>query len=260
MIPIICVSRYRGKTMASMTLGKYLADSFTTVQYLEFFLRILIASLIGMFIGYERSKRFKGVGVYTHILVCCAAALIMILSKYGFADLTNSVGETFRGTRGADPSRIAAQAISGISFLCAGVIFKQGSNIKGLTTAAGIWVTLALGLSIGAGMYVVTAAEVFVLVLMKILFKVFKLGYNAYYTYQMNFTVSDDKAFNELLESQVKKWGTYRLSSRSYTWNPDGTVTFEVTVHGKNEITFSEFSSFIKSSSLIKSASCVPFE
>jgi len=242
--------------MTSMTLGKYLADSFTTVQYLEFFLRILIASLIGMFIGYERSKRFKGVGVYTHILVCSAAALIMILSKYGFADLTNSVGETFRGTRGADSSRIAAQAISGISFLCAGVIFKQGSNIKGLTTAAGIWVTLALGLSIGAGMYVVTAAEVVVLVLMKVLFKVFK----PYYTYQMNFTVSDDKAFNELLEGQVKKWGTYRLSSRSYTWNPDGTVTFEVTVHGKNEITFSEFSSFIKSSSLIKSASCVPFE
>ena len=238
-----------------MKLGQYISTSFSVAQYLEFALRIFLAGIVGIIIGNERSRRFKGVGVYTHIIVCCAAALIMIVSKYGFADLTTA-GGSFPGTRGADSARIAAQAISGISFLCAGVIFKQGSNIKGLTTAAGIWVTLALGLSIGAGMYVVTAAEVVVLVLMKVLFKVFK----PYYTYQMNFTVSDDKAFNELLEGQVKKWGTYRLSSRSYTWNPDGTVTFEVTVHGKNEITFSEFSSFIKSSSLIKSASCVPFE
>ena len=95
---------------------------------------------------------------------------------------------------------------------------------------------------------------------MRVVFRVFKLGYDSYYTYHMVFNVTDDRTFNGILEEQIRKWGTYRLSSRSYSWNNDGTATFELTVHGKSEITFPEFSSFIKSSSLIKSASCVPFE
>ena len=78
-------------------------------------------------IGFERSKRFKEAGVRTHIIVCCAAALIMIISKYGFADLTAADGAVYNGTRGADPARVAAQAVSGISFLGAGVIFKTAT-------------------------------------------------------------------------------------------------------------------------------------
>ena len=77
----------------------------------------------------------------------------MIVSKYGFADLTALDSANFHGTRGADPARVAAQVVSGISFLGAGVIFKNGSAVKGLTTAAGIWATAGIGLALGSGMY-----------------------------------------------------------------------------------------------------------
>ena len=100
-------------------------------------------------IGFERSKRLKEAGVRTHCMVAFGAALMMIISKYGFADLTE--GNIFLyGTRGADASRIAAQVVSGIGFLGAGVIFKTGISIKGLTTAAGLWTTSAIGMALGA--------------------------------------------------------------------------------------------------------------
>ena len=139
-----------------MTLLNYLNSQFSAAQNLDFCLRVVIAAVFGGILGFERSRRFKSAGVRTHIVVCCTACLMMIVSKYGFADLTGPDGASFNGTRGADSARIAAQVVSGISFLCAGVIFKDGGSIKGLTTAAGIWLTAGLGLALGAGM-VVTA-------------------------------------------------------------------------------------------------------
>ena len=133
-----------------MTLTTYLNSQFSIAQNLDFFLRILLACLCGAGIGFERSRRLKEAGIRTHVIVCCAAALLMIVSKYGFADLTSATGEVFAGTRGADPARVAAQVVSGISFLGAGVIFKHGNTIKGLTTAAGIWATAGIGLAIGS--------------------------------------------------------------------------------------------------------------
>ena len=120
------------------------------LQYAEFFIRILIACICGAVIGVERSHRLKEAGVRTHLLVSCSAALIIIISKYAFSDIAGQ--EETWGTRGADPARIAAQVVSAISFLCAGVIFKQGSAVKGLTTAAGLWATAAIGMALGAGM------------------------------------------------------------------------------------------------------------
>ena len=136
------------------TLFQYLIRQFTWQQTLDFFIRILLACICGAAIGFERSRRFKGAGIRTHIIVCCGAALIMIVSKYGFADLTSALGVNFNGTRGADPARVAAQVVSGISFLGAGVIFKNNGVVKGLTTAAGLWVTAGIGLAMGSGMYI----------------------------------------------------------------------------------------------------------
>lgn len=103
----------------------------------EFFLRIVLASVCGILIGFERSKRLKEAGVRTHCMVACGAALMMIVSKYGFADLVQEAGVYLYGTKGADASRIASQVVSGVGFLGAGVIFRTGVSIKGLTTAAG---------------------------------------------------------------------------------------------------------------------------
>lgn len=128
-------------------------------------LRIIVASLCGIFIGLERKNRSKEAGVRTHCVVACASALMMIISKYGFADTI--IGEA--GVRGADGARIAAQVVSGIGFLGAGMIFVHKSTVTGLTTAAGIWATSGVGLAIGAGMYVMGIFTTVVIILVQVL-------------------------------------------------------------------------------------------
>lgn len=135
---------------------------------LEYFIRVVIAGICGIMIGYERKNRAKEAGVRTHCIVACAAALMMIVSKYGFADLAGNP----LGTRGADPARIAAQVVSGVGFLGAGMIFVQRQTIKGLTTAAGMWATAGIGMAIGAGMYIIgIAVALFIIVIQTVLHK-----------------------------------------------------------------------------------------
>ena len=121
--------------------------------YLVLFSRILISAVCGAAIGWERKKHLKAAGARTHILICCGAALFMMLSKYAFIDLNGGTEMVF-GTRGADPARIAAQVVTGIGFLGAGAIFKTENSVKGLTTAAGIWMTAGVGMAVGSGMIV----------------------------------------------------------------------------------------------------------
>ena len=116
-------------------------------------LRVVVAGMCGAAIGYERNKRKKEAGIRTHIVVALGAALVMIVSKYGFFDLI----DVYDGLT-VDASRVAANVVSGISFLGAGVIFLRDLSIKGLTTAAGIWTTAGVGLAIGAGLYIVGVA------------------------------------------------------------------------------------------------------
>ncbi|WP_413595829.1 MgtC/SapB family protein [Citrobacter youngae] len=113
----------------------------------DLLLRIALAGLLGGLIGLERQLRAKEAGLRTHILVGIGSAMFMIVSKYGFEDilLENHVA--------LDPSRIAAQVVSGMGFLGAGTIIIQKQIVKGLTTAAGMWVTAAIGLVIGSGLY-----------------------------------------------------------------------------------------------------------
>lgn len=131
----------------------------------ELILRISIAAILGGIIGLERNYRAKEAGFRTHFLVALGSALFMVISQYGF---------TFEMTEGAkvsfDPSRIASQVVTGIGFIGAGTIIFQKHVVKGLTTAAGVWVTAAIGLACGAGMYAIaTAATLFVLICLEIL-------------------------------------------------------------------------------------------
>ncbi|MBR3068033.1 MAG: MgtC/SapB family protein [Prevotella sp.] len=117
----------------------------------EQILSIVIAALLGGAIGLEREYRSKEAGFRTHFLVGLGSGLFMVLSLYGFED--------FVGIQGIqrDPSRIAAQVVSGIGFIGAGCIIFQKNAVKGLTTAAGLWVTSAIGMTAGAGMYALSA-------------------------------------------------------------------------------------------------------
>ena len=113
----------------------------------QYILHIVIAALLGGAIGFEREYRSKEAGFRTHFLGGLGRALFMVLSLHGF--------DAFTGIPGIqrDPSRIAAQVVSGIGFIGAGTIIFQKNVVKGLTTAAGLWVTSAIGMTAGAGMY-----------------------------------------------------------------------------------------------------------
>lgn len=137
-------------------MNTYLLDQ------LEFLLRLIAAGFCGFLIGYERKNRLKEAGVRTHMIVAVGAALLMIVSKYGFADVLTLEGFNL------DPSRIAAQIVSGIGFLGAGMIFVRKQAISGLTTAAGVWTTAGVGMAIGAKLYFIGISAALLVLLIQI--------------------------------------------------------------------------------------------
>ena len=133
------------------------------MQQSELLLRLLVAAILGLSIGYERENRMKEAGIRTHFIVATGASLMMIVSKYGFQDQIGWANMSL------DPSRIAAQVVTGVGFLGAGIIFTQRKSIIGLTTAAGIWATAGIGLAIGAGLYLVGFAATITIILGQII-------------------------------------------------------------------------------------------
>ena len=120
----------------------FLIDAFPDIWKL--ILRLLLAVFCGYIIGSERKARSKEAGVRTHAIVCFASALMMIISKYAFLDIEG----------GYDVERVAAQIVTGVGFLGAGMIFYRRDLIQGLTTAAGVWATAGIGMALGAGMVI----------------------------------------------------------------------------------------------------------
>jgi putative Mg2+ transporter-C (MgtC) family protein len=119
----------------------------------EILIRLAVAAVLGSVIGSERQKHEWAAGLRTHMLVCIGSTLIMIVSAYGFQDVVGQKGIEL------DPSRVAAQVISGIGFLGAGtILFLRGEVVRGLTTAAGLWTVAAIGLAVGGGLYFAAGA------------------------------------------------------------------------------------------------------
>lgn len=228
-----------------MTLANYFHSQFDLIQNLDFCIRIIISAIAGAAIGLERSHRFKEAGVRTHVIVCCTTALLMIVSKYGFVDLTDPEGNFLNGIRGVDAARIAAQAVSGISFLCAGVIFKTGNNVRGLTTAAGLWLTAGLGLTFGAGMYIIGFFALFLLLAMQFTVQRLFATVDSYSGTNLHFTVKGDSSFHKDLTDQLKEWNA-TLIENDMSFNADGTVEYDLVVRRKNEITYEEITAFAK--------------
>jgi putative Mg2+ transporter-C (MgtC) family protein len=121
---------------------------------LEAGLRLLLAAVLGAGIGFQRERAGKPAGLRTHVLICLGSALFTVVSVLGF---TGSV----------DPSRIAAGVVTGIGFIGAGVIFRgmRGDKVMGITTAASIWVTAAIGIAAGVGLYIIAVATAVITVL-----------------------------------------------------------------------------------------------
>ncbi len=170
---------------------------------LQLIIRLLVAALLGAVIGYERELRAKGAGIRTHVLVALGSALFMVVSQYGFA-----------GAARFDAARVAAGVVSGIGFLGGGIIIKsQRNHITGLTTAAGLWVTAAMGLSVGSGMYeVAVVCAVLILICLEALhFYTVKFGEK-----EINavFSSSDMESLTKTVKDLDKQVVRYAISKQ----------------------------------------------
>jgi putative Mg2+ transporter-C (MgtC) family protein len=142
------------------------------------FIRLILACILGGIIGYEREANNQPAGFRTYILVCVASALVMCTSEYMFG--------IYHGLTTVDPARLGAQVISGIGFLGAGTIMRNGMNIRGLTTAASLWAVSCVGLAVGIGFYegaIVTTILIYItlIILKRIEKHVKKSTYNTLY-------------------------------------------------------------------------------
>src|SRR5438270_13896759 len=130
-------------------IAAVVASSIPSLSWAEVLGRVALAAALGAVLGLERELRDREAGLRTHLLVSVGSALFTIVSAYGFREFLTSGQSVVR----ADPTRIAAQIVTGIGFLGAGAIIRQGLAIRGLTTAATLWVVAAIGLAAGAGYY-----------------------------------------------------------------------------------------------------------
>lgn len=227
-------------------LSQYLPESTLTLfDNLEFFVRLLLSAALGALVGLERSKRQKEAGVRTHCIIACTSALFMILSKYAFMDLVD-----ISGIRGADPARIAAQVVSGISFLGAGVIFKNGNSIRGLTTAAGMWGTAAVGMAIGAGMYWVGLIEAAILVAIQIILHRFPVGADVLTTQEILVEMADTQEMQDKFDELLKKHRG-QVTESSLT-REEGYLRMEITAKVEPPISHDEALMFMKENSGVR--------
>ena len=215
---------------------------------LEFLLRIVLACGLGALIGLERSIRLKEAGVRTHAIIACGAAIFMILSKYAFADALSTPG-----TGSADPARIAAQVVSGISFIGAGVIFKQGGSVKGLTTAAGLWATSAVGMAVGAGMYWVSLSATAVIVASQLVMHRFPVGNDSYSRQEIQITMEDREGLYEVFLSLLRARGCQILKSQIS--RGDGELSLTLTIRTASPFTPEEGMALLRENEGIRSIS-----
>ena len=236
-----------------MLFGIFTTFELTTCPLLDCCCRLAVSCILGMLIGIERSKRFKEAGVRTHIVVCCGAALCMIVSKYGFADL----GGILDGSRTSDPARLAAQVVSGIGFLGAGVIFKNGNTVRGLTTAAVLWFSAVVGLTVGAGMYVMGILATLVNLLLLVVLHRHAIGGDAYAANHLHFIVKNGYDFNGALMNQLELWQA-QVTESKVDRRRDGTTEYDLTVRRRKEIEYAEMKAFMESREDVISASNSP--
>lgn len=134
----------------------------------EMLIRLLLAAFLGGIVGIERGSGDRPAGFRTHILVCAGSALIMLVSMYGYDEYYMQGDGLPRTNR--DSARIAAQVVSGIGFLGAGTIMHEGVTVRGLTTAASLWMISAIGLAAGSGMYVLSIASTVIMMVTLVTF------------------------------------------------------------------------------------------
>ena len=205
--------------------------------------RILLAIACGGVIGLERTKRSKEAGIRTHCILAASAALLMIISKYGFRDIVSD-GVYLYGTKDADAARVAASVVAGIGFLCSGVIFRNGNTVKGLTTAAGIMATAAVGMACGAGLYVVAIFCTLCVVAIQLLLHRFSVGNDAFSNSEIHIVFEDSTELRKVLKKKCEELEIHIVSSRIICTS-DGCKDMVLMVRQKRVIPFEEVLKFM---------------
>ena len=194
---------------------------------MDFVLRLVAAGILGVLIGLEREYRAKEAGYRTHFLVSVGSALLMIVSQHGFDGMLGKEGV------GLDPSRIAAQIVTGIGFIGAGTIILNRQIVRGLTTAAGIWATAGIGMCAGAGMYALAiSATVLTLIGLELLSRLFKnLGLKSFI---IEFS-THNKDIPKIISSSLTKGEFMVVSYQMDERGTGDTATFDVTMVVKSK-------------------------
>lgn len=217
------------------------------LNQLPYVIRILIACLCGGAIGVERTMRQKDAGFRTHCIVALGAALAMVVSKYAFFDVVADPTLKIQ----LDASRIASNLLTGVGFLGAGMIFAKGGNIKGLTTAAGIWATAAVGMTIGSGMYFVGIVSTIVIIVLQIVFHTFLIGYDKVLANDVqNDIVVSLKNSPEAVsrfKSQLEEHNIRIMTGKTSIHTKQDKLTMTLTVHSERDIDFYTIASIVQS-------------
>lgn len=213
----------------------------------EYLLRLVIACLCGASVGFERSRRFKDAGVRTHVMVTLGAALIMVVSKYGFQDIPAL--EMMK----VDASRVASNVVTGVGFLGAGVIFFKGSTIKGLTTAAGLWTTAGIGLALGSGMYFIgIASAVLMIIAQFFLHRVFK-SIDSYSTSEISVSIENEKGAIEEFKCQLEGENLVIQSCKIIKDRDEDVIKLKATVRMPHDMEFEDVVRIVENNDKIRS-------
>ena len=173
-----------------------------TPELFEYLFKIIVSIILGGLIGIEREVTHHWAGLRTHMLVCLGATLFMFITD--FRDITLQPGLTLN----LDVTRVAAGVIMGIGFLGAGVIFKEGASVKGLTTAASIWVTAAVGLLVGIGRYeLAVIATILILVVLYSDFFLEKIIVKSREVMFLNISIKNEPNAQDRIENIIKRKG-----------------------------------------------------
>lgn len=164
--------------------------------------RIMLAMLCGAVIGYERTRRQKGAGIRTHVIISLGAVAMMLVSKYGFYD---QIGIGLN----ADATRIASNIMTGMGFIGAGVIFVKNTSIKGLTTAAGLWATTGVAMAIGTGLYEVGVMVTAIMLLSQVLLHVWFRSVDTAGSTDLTVTLRCNEGAYDRLKEQLTALGAF---------------------------------------------------
>ena len=190
----------------------------------ELFVRLVFACICGAIIGLERSHRRKDAGIKTHIILALGAALFMIVSQVGFDHI--ALSDTYR----ADVSRIASNIVTGVSFLCAGVIFVRGGSVKGLTTATGIWATAGIGMAAGAGMYAITFFATILILIIQTLFYRIATKLESHGTMDITLVIKENEDVNSKVQ-KITEYAKNKPNSIKISKNDNGTIVVKMSIH-----------------------------